>query len=165
MMPDPGALYVEYHPKLAAYFRLRWGAGAEDADDLASEVLTRALRSLGRYEQRSIRVSVWLYRIAHNLMIDTLRRRGLVTWMSLDRLAEIDRAPGCSFRFDEIGGQEHFDELVALVSPRQRAVLIAHFVEGREYQEMGEISTLQGAKALGHRAFVRLRKALASGAA
>ncbi len=67
------ALYEEYYDKIAHYIYVHIGNRAE-AEDLASEVFLKALESLKSYEERGIPMQAWLFRIAHNLVVDHLRK-------------------------------------------------------------------------------------------
>mgnify|MGYP001599017686 CR=1 FL=1 len=45
-----------------------------EAEDLASQVFVRAVEALDSYEERGLPMQAWLFRIAHNLVVDFLRR-------------------------------------------------------------------------------------------
>jgi len=68
-----GSLYEEYYDKIAHYVYVRIGNRTE-AEDLAGEVFLKALESLKSYKERGIPMQAWLFRIAHNLVVDHLRR-------------------------------------------------------------------------------------------
>ncbi len=68
------SLYEEYFDKIARYAYLRIGDRAE-AEDLAGEVFLRALESLKSYKERGVPLGAWLFKIAHNLVVDYLRKR------------------------------------------------------------------------------------------
>ncbi len=54
-------------------FILRMTEGRDDAEDIFQEVWVRAIHSLHRYRAGSL--LSWLFRIAHNLIIDRYRRK------------------------------------------------------------------------------------------
>ncbi|UCE97792.1 MAG: sigma-70 family RNA polymerase sigma factor [Dehalococcoidia bacterium] len=66
-------LYTEYYDKIAHYASVHIG-NKTDAEDIAGEVFLKALESLGSYEKRGIPMQAWLFKIAHNLVVDYLRR-------------------------------------------------------------------------------------------
>ncbi|HUK13580.1 MAG TPA: sigma-70 family RNA polymerase sigma factor [Thermoanaerobaculaceae bacterium] len=88
------SLVRRYEPKLRVYV-----AGIvsveEEARDLVQEAFIRAWRHLDQYDPR-FRFSTWLFRIAHNLAIDHLRRNRQPT-VSLE-LGEDDK--GDEIRLD-----------------------------------------------------------------
>lgn len=59
----------------------------EDAEDHAQEALVKAYQALSNFRQNS-RFSTWLYRIAVNVCLGTLRKRKLKT-VSLDRPVDL----------------------------------------------------------------------------
>jgi RNA polymerase sigma-70 factor (ECF subfamily) len=67
------ALYDEYYDKIGRYIFVRIGDRVV-AEDLVGEVFLRALRSLDSYKERGIPMYAWLFKIAHNLVVDYLRQ-------------------------------------------------------------------------------------------
>ncbi len=67
------SLYEEYYGKIAYYAYVRIGNRTE-AEDIASEVFLKALESLKSYQERGIPMQAWLFRIAHNLVVDYVRK-------------------------------------------------------------------------------------------
>ena len=67
------SLYQEYYEKIARYAYARIGNRIE-AEDLAGEVFLRALKSLGSYQERDLPMQAWLFKIAHNLVVDYFRK-------------------------------------------------------------------------------------------
>ena len=65
-------LVRRYEPKLRAYVAQMVGL-EEEARDLVQEAFIRAWKHLDQYDS-TYRFSTWLFRIAHNLAIDHLRR-------------------------------------------------------------------------------------------
>ena len=67
------SLYEDYYDKVAHYIYSRIG-GKTEAEDLASEVFLKALESIKTYHERGIPMQAWLFKIAHNLVVDHLRK-------------------------------------------------------------------------------------------
>jgi RNA polymerase sigma-70 factor (ECF subfamily) len=67
-------LYRRYHPQLVRYVTCHFGP--RDADEIAQEALTRALRSLDRARTEA-ETWAWLVRVARNLACDFARSRRL----------------------------------------------------------------------------------------
>jgi RNA polymerase sigma-70 factor (ECF subfamily) len=76
-----------YAPKIYRYIYYRVG-DAELARDLQSDVFLRMLEGIERYEDRGWSISAWLYRIAHDRTIDTLRRHERTRTIPLDAWVE-----------------------------------------------------------------------------
>ena len=67
------SLYEEYYDRIAHYVYVRIGDKSE-AEDIASEVFLKALESLRTYEERGLPMQAWLFKIAHNMVVDHLRK-------------------------------------------------------------------------------------------
>src|SRR4030042_4623279 len=78
-------LYEEYYDRIAYYVYVRIGNRAE-AEDIAGEVFLKALKSLKSYKERDIPMQGWLFRIAHNLTVDYLRKIGKRRTVPIDSL-------------------------------------------------------------------------------
>lgn len=63
---------VEKYKKPLFGFIYKFSEGREDADEVFQEVWVRAIKNMNRYRQKNL--LSWLFRIAHNLMIDRIRR-------------------------------------------------------------------------------------------
>ena len=154
-MIDVAALWEAEYPAVCGYFRRRLGADWEMADDLASEVFVRVWAKRDTYHERAgISVRAWLYRIAHNLLVDYWRTRRPT--MHLGALRESSYA----LRLDRIEERAEVREALDGLPVKQRAVLIGRFYEGRQQRELHAISSLGGVKKLQERALVNLRRAL-----
>lgn len=77
------SLYEEYYDKIARYVYTHIGDRSE-AEDITGEVFLKALESLKSYTERGIPMQAWLFRIAHNLMVDYLRKAVKRKTVSID---------------------------------------------------------------------------------
>jgi RNA polymerase sigma-70 factor (ECF subfamily) len=81
-----GALYDHYFPRVYNYVYYR----VQDrgtADDLVSTIFMRALDRLDTFQEQRGPFGVWLFRIAHNVVVDHYRRAARTPNVSLE-LAE-----------------------------------------------------------------------------
>jgi RNA polymerase sigma-70 factor (ECF subfamily) len=69
-----GELYERHVRRIYNYIFYRTG-NRQDAEDLTARVFQRALRHIGRFEDKGVPFSAWLYRIAHNLVANFHRDR------------------------------------------------------------------------------------------
>lgn len=67
-------LYDYYLPKIYGYILNRVGH-RQEAEDLTSQTFAKVLNALGRYEERGVSFSAWVYRIATNAIIDNARKK------------------------------------------------------------------------------------------
>jgi len=142
---DPDAfaqLYDRYVDRIYRY-GFRRLSRHEDAEDLTAQTFRRALEGLPEYEWRGLPFGAWLFRIAHNLVVD--RRRVGNAPLSLDRLTEGGFEP--SERLAEgpdacLVEQEAADEAwaaVAALPPLQRRAVTLRFGRDLSHAEVGVI--------------------------
>ncbi len=147
---DAFAMLVRrYEPKLRVYVS-GIVAVEEEARDLVQETFIRAWRHLSQYDAQ-FRFSTWLFRIAHNVAIDHLRRRRQPT-VSLE-LGEDDEGEGLRLdpadaRRGPLGELANRELAVALAREIERLpasyrelVTLRHLI-GLSYNEIAELKGL-----------------------
>lgn len=67
-------LYEKYYKPIFSYLYQRMNS-KDSAFDLTSQVFLKALTHLHKYEFRGVPFSSWLYRIAHNEMVQVFRKQ------------------------------------------------------------------------------------------
>ena len=147
---DAFALLVRrYEPKLRVYVS-QIVPSDEEARDLVQEAFIRVWRHLDQYDP-TFRFSTWLFRIAHNLAIDHLRRRRQPT-VSLDlgedeegdelRLDPVDpgRGPLADLANRELA-QAMAREIEHLPEGYRELIILRHFV-GLSYVDIADLKGL-----------------------
>jgi RNA polymerase sigma-70 factor (ECF subfamily) len=122
-------LYDREAPVVLAYLR---GAAGDDAEDLAAETFLRAWRRWPSYRATDRPVRHWLFRIARNLAIDRMRRRGRL--MVLPLLRETGGA-GDALAAEVVDRLQLLAALEAL-APAERE-LLAMRAAGLSFAEVG----------------------------
>src|SRR4030042_308447 len=84
------SLYEQYYDRIVRYIFVRVNNQSE-AENLAGDVFLRALQSLDSYRGRKEQMQVWLFKIAHNLLVDYLRKISKRREISTDEVAIPDR--------------------------------------------------------------------------
>lgn len=153
--PDIAAIYDKYSPQIYRYLYHRLGNGPL-AEDLTAEVFVRLVRSGTAPDN----VAAYLYRCAHNLIVDYLRENPY----SIDPLDEtLATQQGDPAHIAELDAERvRLRRAISLLTADQQQVIALRFVEGFS---IGETAQLMGrpegaAKALQHRALVNLRNLL-----
>jgi RNA polymerase sigma-70 factor (ECF subfamily) len=157
-----GRLYELYVDRIYSYVYYRTGNN-HDAEDLTARVFMRALQHIGRYEDRGLPFSAWLYRIARNIVANWHRDEGRRQMISLNDLVQwrvTEDSPELSAELLE-NKELLLDAMRRLPSERQE-LLILKFVERLPNAEIGEImGRSEGAiKSLYHRTLLSLRDEL-----
>lgn len=155
-----GELYDRYAPRIYAYIYRRVEDGAT-AEDLTGEVFLRMLQAIRGDKLWRTSFRGWLYRIAHNLVVDHYRRRPPAPMVPLDeRLTTGEGNPA-----QEVAGRFSRQRLQAAIrrlTEGQQEVLALRFGEQLTSREVAEImdKSISAVEGLQHRALVALRRIL-----
>jgi len=130
-------LYEEYYDKIARYAYVHIG-NKTDAEDIAGEVFLKALQSIKSYKERGIPMHAWLFRIAHNLVVDYLRKTKKHKLVPIDNVTvEANANPvDIAERNVEI---EKMNRAMEQLTQEQREVLRLRFFGGLTSREAGGI--------------------------
>ena len=71
--PAFAEVFEYFAPRLKSYL-MRLGSDSSSAEEIMQEVMLNVWRKAGQYDRRQASVSTWIFRIARNRRIDTLRR-------------------------------------------------------------------------------------------
>jgi RNA polymerase sigma-70 factor (ECF subfamily) len=83
---DPQAftqLYEEHFDRIYRYVALRIGNEIE-AEDITQQLFLKALHSISSFRWKGVPFSAWLFRIAHNLVVDYQRKKTKQATVPLD---------------------------------------------------------------------------------
>jgi len=160
---DEGAftqLYEANFDKIYRYVVLRIGDKTE-AEDMTQQVFLNALQSLPSFKWRGISFSAWLFRIAHNQVVDYFRKK------TKQATALLDESLVSSNSNPQLVAEHKLDieQLVSAtnrLTETQREVISLRFAGELPIAQVAKVmGKSQGAvKALQHSAIVALRKAL-----
>ena len=153
-------IYERYANAIYRYIYFRVGE-ADLAEDLQADVFLRMFEGLERYEDRGWPISAWLYRIAHDRTVDTLRRRKVRRHVPYERWDGSYDGPE-----DKISAQLEHEELVDSLNDlttEQRQVILMRFMNDMSIQEVAkELGRSEGSvKALQHRGLQSLARRMA----
>ncbi|HDN79529.1 MAG: RNA polymerase subunit sigma-70 [Chloroflexi bacterium] len=158
---DPAALaqiYDTYAAKIYNYIYHRTG-DHNVAEDLTADVFLRMLEAIRKGHPPRVSISAWLYRIAHNLVVDYFRQRPGETTIPLDeRLVAADVNVAVEKRL----ARQQLLAAISRLTPDQQQVIVLKFMEGLSNAEVAQIlgKTEGAVKALQHRALNSLRQIL-----
>ena len=132
------------------------------AEDVTEEVFLKAWKAIKSCRGKERTFSSWLYRIAHNNVIDIFRGQQKRWTVDMETVAELNQ-PAVEIE-TELDHQEILNSLTDL-PPNQRQVIILKFIEGLDNLEIERIiGKSQGAiRVLQTRALAKLREKLSSG--
>ncbi|MFC2025325.1 sigma-70 family RNA polymerase sigma factor [Chloroflexota bacterium] len=156
-------LYEEHFDRIYRYVAIRIGDKAE-AEDMTQQVFLNALQSISSYKWKGAPFAAWLFRIAHNQVVDYLRKK------TRQPVTLFDESPVSSDGDPQLITERSLDIEQLLLATRrlteaQREVISLRFAGGLSTAEVAQtMGKSQGAvKALQHSGIVVLRKALSVG--
>lgn len=155
-------LYEEYFDKIYRYVTLKIGDRVE-AEDVAQQVFVKALKSLSSFKWKGVPFSAWLFRIAHNLVVDYFRKKKRYTTTPLFdtmRSNDIDPQTAVERKMDV----EQVLLATKQLTEAQREVISLRFASELPVAQVARVmGKSEGAvKALQHSAIVSLRKVLSA---
>jgi RNA polymerase sigma-70 factor, ECF subfamily len=154
-------LYRAHVDKIYRYIYYRVES-QETAEDLTGDVFLRMLEGLPTYEDRSVPLLVWLYRIAHARVVDHYRRTGRTppheNIESVDVSADDDLDEGLIAE----SNSERLTAALRTLTDGQRQVIIFRFVEGYNLETTARLlgKTVDSVKAMQYRALQALATVL-----
>jgi RNA polymerase sigma-70 factor (ECF subfamily) len=130
-------LYEEYYDKLAHYVYVHIG-NKEEAEDIAGEVFLKALKSLKSYREQGVPMQGWLFRIAHNLTVDYIRKADKRRTVPMDSviLTGEDNPVDTADKNIEF---ERVTEAMKQLTIEQREVINLRFFGGLTSKEVGDV--------------------------
>lgn len=129
------------------------------AEDVTEEIFLKAWHAIGSYRGKGQSFSAWLYRIAHNHIIDDFRTKREFVSLDLEALLAVaDPDAGA----EKLLTQEEVSELVSCLPPQQKQIITLKFIEGLDNPEIAEVTgKSQGAiRIMQMRALATLRRRL-----
>jgi RNA polymerase sigma-70 factor (ECF subfamily) len=156
------ALYDQHYPLIFGYLRARLG-DRHAVEDLTGEVFQRMLAALPAYRAHGLPFRAWLFRIAHNLLVDHYRQAGRtvpVEWLETGRAADPSGDPAAVIE-RTLTLEQTLRALVGL-EDLQRDVVTLRFLSGLSLRETALAlgKSEDAVKALQRRGLAALRRAL-----
>ena len=154
-------LYHRYRLPLYSYLNKLLPGQSARVDDFYQQTWLRVLDHLEGYREQQQFLS-WLFRIAHNLVVDHFRREAKQEFVELDeRLPDPGSAPWHALDDDQF--RTEFEQAIAELAPAQREVVLLR-QRGVPFKEIAEIQQTGLNTVLGrmHYAVQRLQARLAA---
>lgn len=153
-------IYDCYAPSIYRYAYRKTG-NVETAQDLTAETFHRFLEALKRGAGPHEHLSGWLYRVAHNLIVDHYRRQPDDPPASL----EVVEPAVAAKQEEHVTHEARVDRAraaLAMLTPLQQQVLMLRYLEEMSLQEVAAMldRTVGSIKALQHRAIATMQKIL-----
>jgi RNA polymerase sigma-70 factor (ECF subfamily) len=153
-------IFDAYYDRIYSYICRRMGSPSL-AEDLAGEVFLRLLEAIKTGRGPRSNLLAWLYRVAHNLIVDHYRRQSKTATQPLEEWL-VSWPDNPTEHLEIEATQEQLRVAVGRLTADQQQVIILKFVEGLSNAQVGMIlGKPEGAiKSLQHRALAALRRQL-----
>ena len=160
------ALYEHYYDSIFRYVSFRTGNTTE-AEDITAEVFVRMIESIHRFKWKGYPFSSWLFRIAHNLVVDFYRKKGRRRIVSLENAPPImeEGVVDADARMDLELTMGDVRRAMEDLTDLQREAITLRFAAGLSVAETAKAMGKKdnAVKALQHAGLKKLRRALCSG--
>lgn len=133
------SLYEEYYDRIVRYIFVRINDQSE-AENLGGDVFLRALQSLDSYRGRKEHMRAWLFKIAHNLVVDYVRKMSKRKHVSIDELVVgIPDRLNIEEMMEKKLEVERLSKALKQLTPAQREVIGLRFFAGLSSAEVGKM--------------------------
>jgi len=156
-------LYEEHFDRIYRYVAVRIGDKTE-AEDMTQQVFLKALKAISSFKWKGVPFSAWLFRIAHNQVVDYLRKK------AKHATAPLDESRASSNSNPQLAAEQNLEIEQLLMATKQltkaqQEVISLRFAGELPIAQVAKVmGKSQGAvKALQHSAIVALRKRLSVG--
>jgi RNA polymerase sigma-70 factor, ECF subfamily len=130
-------LYARHHRQVAR--QLVFLVPKEELEDVLQDVFVEVFRSIRRFEGKSA-FSTWLYRVAVHVAMKSRRKRARSRMDLVDDVPEgVDEKPLQIEVSLSAERQARVEAHLAKLSPKKRAVLVMHDIQGIEASRIAEI--------------------------
>lgn len=158
-----GDLYEIHAPVIYRYLFSHL-ENSMDAEDLTGEVFLKAWQSLPKYVERGVPFLAFLFRIAHNVLVDHYRQNSKLEPKSPDEM-EGFKEDGSAEPVDLVGSQMEHQQILSVISKLRtdyQSVLTLRFISELSPEETAQVMdrSVGAIRVLQHRALGALRDEL-----
>ncbi len=126
-----------YQVKLGRYIK-RLTNRSEEVDDILQEVFIKAYKNLRGFDQK-LKLSSWIYRIAHNESVNLIKSSWIQKITSLDNFFDFGQNDSVEKEIDQ---KELFKQIARCLKKldiKYREPLVLFYYEEKSYQEISDI--------------------------
>jgi RNA polymerase sigma-70 factor (ECF subfamily) len=158
-------LYEQYRPLVFRFLRRRLDGSDEVVEDLTEDVFVKLYEKLDRYVERGLPFTAWLYRIAHNQLVDFVRTLPRHQAQSLDAVMDVAEHQATA-EYRSVLDRETLEPALARLTAEQRQAVELRFLQGMSVAETAATMNRseEAVKKLQARALANLRRYLVEAA-
>jgi len=154
-------LFEYFAPRIKSYL-IRLGSDVSSAEEIMQEVMLNIWRKAEQYDRRQASVSTWIFRIARNRRIDSLRRTNKPELDAEDPMLQPAEVEQPDITVNRAQLEVKVREVIETLPEEQLVLLKAAFYEGLSHSEIAKAFGLPlgTVKSRIRLAFMRLRGSL-----
>lgn len=153
-------IYDEFHPAIYRYI-YRQVSDVESARDLSAEVFHKLLQDAAKEKPPIQNMKAWLYRTAHNIVVDHYRRSSYRQHLPLNEQMLAGDANPVTTAETHIAAAA-VRQAMSSLTPDQQQVISLKFLAGLSNEEVAAVmhKPVGAVKSLQHRALAALQRTL-----
>jgi len=139
-----GPLYKHYVRHIMTFFSTRL-RNKELCEELTSQTFEKALKGLDNFQWQGVSFSAWLYRIAHNTLVDYYRKNNkrnktinMAENIDLEDKNSLSVVEEVEIAFE----QEYLKKLLEELSGREKEIIYMKFYDGYTNRIIAELMSL-----------------------
>ena len=134
------SLFEHFSPRIKG-FMLRAGCSADEAEEIAQNTLIAVWRKANQFDPASAGAAAWIFTIARNLRIDSLRRLSRTGQLSDDAefKSRPDEAESADVIISRVEDAVRVNAAIERLSDEQSRVIRLSFIEGRPHPEIASL--------------------------
>lgn len=145
--PDNYGLIIDrFEEPILRYIGRMTSSSHEEIEELGQIVFIKAYRSLNAFDT-GLKFSSWLYRIAHNVCVDFLRKNTRRNHISIDiedeywqaLLEKIATEENIALHLSHDTEKQWIRDIIRLLPEKYKTVILLFFIEEKSYEEISDI--------------------------
>jgi RNA polymerase sigma-70 factor, ECF subfamily len=154
-----GDIYERYLDEIHRYIYFRVTDRFE-AEDLTEMVFLKAWEALPRFRSPDVNLRAWIYRIAHNTVVDHYRTHKPTSELPLEHAR--DASPLPEHQIQNLDEHERLADLIRSLDANLQQVVICRFANGMSHAETAQVMGIKEGhvRVLQLRALQKLRELL-----
>ncbi|MBC7074166.1 RNA polymerase sigma factor [Candidatus Parcubacteria bacterium] len=133
-----GILVERYERKMKIYFQ-KFLSQKEDVEDLVQNVFLKAFENIQSFDPKR-KFKSWIYQIAHNELVNALKRKTRFSFLSLDTfLPYLSLKSEIEETIDRKKMKEELEKCLEKLDQKYREVIFLFYFENLSYSEISEI--------------------------
>jgi len=134
------SLFGHFAPRIKGLM-LKAGCSADEAEEIAQNTLVAVWRKADQFDPKSSGATAWIFTIARNLRIDSLRRQARAGWLgeSAELANTPDMAESADVVISRVEDTVRVKAAIERLSDEQSRVIKLSFIEERPHPEIASL--------------------------